>query len=81
MGNGRVQFGREKGYGILEIYEIYEYQVTHNSQETGEWGLFVDYRNTFLKLKAEASGYPSWVHYPEDEERHVSSFGRVNGYG
>jgi hypothetical protein len=34
----------------------------------------VDYINTFLKLKAEASGYPSWVERPEDEERYIYSF-------
>jgi hypothetical protein len=34
----------------------------------------VDYINTFLKLKAKASGYPGWVRGPEDEERYVESF-------
>ena len=33
----------------------------------------MDYINPFLKLKAEASGYPGWVHSPEDEERYVES--------
>jgi hypothetical protein len=28
----------------------------------------------FLKLKAEASGYLSWVQPPEDEERYVETF-------
>jgi len=42
--------GRGKGYQILEIYEVYEYQVTQYNTETGEGGLFVDYINTFLKL-------------------------------
>ena len=39
--------------------------------ETGEGGLFVNYINRFLKLKAEASGYPVWVRSPEDEDRYV----------
>ena len=64
----------ENGYRILEIYEVYEYQVTEYKPETGEVALFVDYINTFLKLKAEASGYPGWVRSPEDEERYVESF-------
>jgi hypothetical protein len=59
----------EKGHRILEIYEVYEYQVTRYDPHTGEGGLFVDYINTFLKLKAEASGYPRWDRGPEDEER------------
>jgi len=40
----------EKGYWILEFYELYEYQVIIYKHETGE-GIFVDYINTFLKLK------------------------------
>jgi len=48
-----------KGYKVLEIHEVYEYAVTQYDT-SAEGGLFVDYINTFLKLKAEASGYPSW---------------------
>jgi hypothetical protein len=55
----------KKGYRILEIHEVYEYQVTQYNPKTGEGGLFVNYINTFLKLKAEASGYPGWVRSPE----------------
>ena len=55
-------------------YEVYEYQVTQYNPETCEGGLFVDYINTFLKLKAKASSYPDWVHSPEDEDQYVDSF-------
>jgi len=72
-----VRLAVEKGYRILEIYEVYEYQVTQYKRETGEGRLFVDYINTFLKIKAQASGYPSWVRSPEDEERFIDSFSRV----
>jgi len=64
----------EKGYRVLEIYEVYEYQVTQYKRETGEECMFVDYINTFLKIKAEASGYPSWVRGLEEEERLIDSF-------
>jgi hypothetical protein len=37
---------------------VYEYRVTRYDPHTGEVDLFVDYINSFLKLKAEASGYP-----------------------
>ena len=30
--------------------------------------------DTFLKLKAEACGYPSWVQSPENEDRYISDF-------
>jgi hypothetical protein len=42
-------------------------------------GLFVEYINTFLKLKAEASGYPAWVRSPEDEDRYIETFFETEG--
>ena len=69
----------EKGYKILDIYGVYDYKITQYSRETNECGHFVDYRNTFLKLKAQASGYPSWVRSPEDEDRYIHSFRESEG--
>jgi len=74
-----VTLAVEKGYRILEIYEVYEYQVTQYRPKTGEGGLFVYYINTFLKLKAEASDYPGCVHSPEDEDLYVDSFWQSEG--
>ena len=48
-----VRLAVEKGYKFLEIYEEYHYQVTQYNPEITEGRLFVDYINTFLKLKAE----------------------------
>jgi hypothetical protein len=64
----------EKGYEVIDLYEVYQYDVTQYDPATGEDGLFVEYVNTFLKLKAEASGYPSWVRSPDDEDRYVRLF-------
>jgi len=64
----------ENVYKILDIYDVYKYQVTQYSRETNEGGLFVYYLNIFLTLKDEASGYPSWVRSPEEEERYIHSF-------
>jgi len=64
----------KKGYRILEIYEVYEYQVNQYSAETVEGGHFVDYINTFLKLKAESSGYTGWVRSPADEVLYIQTF-------
>jgi hypothetical protein len=36
--------------------------------------LFARYIDTFLKLKAEASDYASWVRSPEDEDSYIRSF-------
>jgi len=67
----------EKGYRILEIYEVYEYQVTQYGPETGEGGHFVDYMNNVSKVKAEASGYSGWVRKPADEKLYIESFLRM----
>jgi hypothetical protein len=62
-----VRLAVDRGYKILEIREVYQYEVTQYDPNTGEGGLFVDYINTFLKLKGEVSGYPSWVRNPDDQ--------------
>jgi len=66
-----VRLAVQEGYKILEIHEVYEYQVTQYNPETRDGVHFANYINTFLKLKAEASGYPGWVRSPEDEDRYV----------
>jgi len=71
---GELGLAVENWYQILEVHEVYAYQVIQYNTETGEGGLLVEYINTFLKLKWNSSGYPSWVHSPEDVERYVDSF-------
>jgi len=58
---------------------VYEYAVTHYDPQTGQGGLFVEYVDTFLKLKTEVSGYPEWVRTPEDEDRYISNFHASEG--
>jgi hypothetical protein len=59
---------------LIEAFEVYEYEVTQYDPATGRGGLFLEYINTSLKLKAEASGYPSWVRTPEDEDSYINMF-------
>jgi hypothetical protein len=68
-----------KGRKILEIYKVYQYEVTQYKYDTGDGGLFVEYINTFLKLKAESSGYPSWVQTPADKELYIRQFFESEG--
>jgi len=69
----------DKGYKVLEILEFYEYQVTCYNPATGKGGHFADYIDTFLKLKQEASGYPSWVRTEEDKVQYMDQFHRDEG--
>ena len=64
----------QHGYTVLKIHEFYEYEVTRYDPKTGEGGHFLQYIDTFLKLKAEASGYPGWVQGLEDEDWYVQLF-------
>ena len=57
----------------------YEYEVTQYDPKTGG-GHFVQYIDKFLKLKAEARGYPGWVQGPEDEDRYVQYFRESEGF-
>jgi len=74
-----VRLAVEKVYKIREIHEVYEYQIIQYNQETGQGGLFVDYMNTILKLKAEASGYPSWVRTLNDEAQYIETLRQSEG--
>ena len=48
------------GYTLLKVYEVWQYHtVTKYDPITGDGGLFAQYMNTFMKIKMEASGYPS----------------------
>lgn len=47
----------EMGYNITAIQEIWSYKIIQS--ENGSKGLFTDFINGFLKLKQEASGWPS----------------------
>jgi len=62
---------------MLEVHELYEH-VSRYGPETPEGGLFACYIGNFLKLKAEASGYPAWVRRPPDQ-RYIESFWKSEG--
>ena len=74
-----MRLALQKGYKILEIHEVYEYNVTRYDPETREGGLLADYIDTFFKLKVEASGCPAWVRTPADEGRYIVSFWKNGG--
>jgi len=70
---GERRLAVKKGYRLLEIYGVYEYQVSRRGRP------FVDYINSFLKLKSEAGGQPDWDHSTGDEDRYVESFWQSEG--
>ena len=56
----------EKGYTLLKIHEVW-----HFPKAQRRTGLFTDYVNTWLKLKQESVGWPSWCQTVEQKQEHV----------
>ena len=53
---------------LLKVYQVWQYDtVTKYDPSTGDGRLFAQYINTFMKIKIEASGYPS--HCDTDQEK------------
>ena len=61
----------KKGYTILETYEIYEFEMTE--------GLFKDYVNTFLQLKQESSGFPSYCTTEQEKQKYIEEYAPHEG--
>jgi len=76
-----VGLSAQNGYRISEVYEVYAYKLTRYDPETRDGGPFTGYIDTFLKLKAKTSGYPTWTRSTADEERHIESFRNSEGNG
>ena len=59
-----IRLAVQKGYELVEMHEVYEYQVTQCDPQTGNGGLRAQYIDAFVKLNAEVSGYPKWKQRP-----------------
>ena len=57
----------EKGYVVLNIHEVWHWEETSDE-------LFKEYVNTFLKIKQEASGYPSGCVTDEQKQRYIDDY-------
>lgn len=65
----------EKGYQVLRIYEVYHYESTSQYDPlTRTGGLFADQVDLFLKLKAQASGYPEGVTTDQQKDQYIKEF-------
>ncbi|XP_067210247.1 uncharacterized protein [Linepithema humile] len=69
----------EKGDFVSEVSEIWQYNATRYDHGTRQGGLFAEYINTFLKLKQEASGWPSECTDDEAKERYLRDYEETEG--
>jgi len=70
----------ENGYKVVKIFEVLHWDKRIQYcpvKKSG--GLFTKYVNTFLKLKTEASGYPSWCNTDADKEEFIKQFYEKEG--
>ncbi|XP_055389973.1 uncharacterized protein LOC129618958 [Condylostylus longicornis] len=64
----------EKNYRILETYEIWEYDVSQYNKLKNAEGLFSKMMDKFLKIKQEASGWPSKCCTKDQKEKYIEDF-------
>jgi hypothetical protein len=55
------------------------YMRPQYDHQSSDGGIFVDYINTFLKLKARTSGFPTSVRTHNDEESYIKAFNESEG--
>ena len=53
--------------------------LSHRTMRLQAWADCLYSTSTLLKLKAESSGYPSWVRTPADEDRYIEEFRQSEG--
>ena len=65
----------EKGYVISNIEIVWHWPEQESyDPETKSGGLFADYIDTFLKIKQESSGWPSWCVKEEDKAKYIQDY-------
>ena len=64
----------EKGYIIVKIHEVWNFPEQQRRR-----GLFADYINTWLKVKQEAAGWPSWCTNNEQKREYVMNYEEWEG--
>ena len=66
----KIQKAVQKGYKVVKIYEVWHFAPNQRRE-----GLFGKYVNTFLKLKQEASGWPTEVgDDPEKRQDYIANY-------
>ena len=68
------------GYIMVEIYEVLHWERSDMiDMKTQKGGIFNNYINTFLTIKAEASGYPDNVKTDEDKKNYIQQLEEKEG--
>ncbi|XP_071151541.1 uncharacterized protein [Mytilus edulis] len=69
-----------KGYILSTIYEVWHFdEVAQYDPVSKTGGIFTEYINTFLKMKQEASGWPSWCITKEHRQHYIQDYYEKEG--
>ena len=70
-----VEVALNMGYIIAEIYEVLHWpDSSEHDKQIPDSGLFTKYVNTFLKLKQQASGFPSHISTEEEKDEYIQMY-------
>ena len=70
-----VEVALNMGYKVIQYHEVLHWDETTIYDANYQLGgLFTDYINTFLKIKQEASGFPSHVVTEEDKDQYIQDY-------
>ncbi|XP_071176481.1 uncharacterized protein [Mytilus edulis] len=65
----------QKGYAVDTIYEVWHFNdVEQYDTRSKSGGIFTEYINIFLKMKQEASGWPSWCISEEHRQKYIQDY-------
>jgi len=57
------------------VHEVWHFEkIEKYDLETKSGGLFTGYINTFLRLKQQADGWPSWVKTDADKDKYIRDY-------
>ncbi|KAL3123204.1 hypothetical protein niasHT_006534 [Heterodera trifolii] len=65
------------GYRVMNVHEVWHYESWASPDNDN--GLFTEYVNTFLRLKAEASGWPAGCDTEAARAEHIRQFAEQEG--
>ena len=70
-----IEIAFNMGYQIVQIHEVLLWEETEMYDvKAKQGGLFINYINTFLKLKQQASGFPSNVITLKEENDYIEKY-------
>jgi len=75
-----VKLALKHGYLVKKIFSVWHWEkIEQYDDETKTGGLFTQYVNTFLKIKQENSGFPSWCKNEEDKMKYIDDYQKYEG--